>query len=248
MSASWPVHWLASVDSTNEEAKRRAMASAGFRDQWIVAREQTRGRGRLGRVWKSPVGNLYATALMAWTHPVAMSLRLPFAAALAMSDVVYALAPQANCRLKWPNDVRCDGAKISGILVESGETPAGRWIAVGLGLNVQFVPEDLGQAGTSLADLRGDGLVTPDGAFTALEEAFAVRLAEALDGFETIRTAWLERAEGIGKAVRVTAENGPIEGIFTDLGADGALLLQLPDGSMKTIRAGDVELIRDVSA
>ena len=92
MSEAWPVHWLEDVDSTNEEAKRRARA--GHLDgQWITARAQTAGRGRLGRDWVSPPGNLYATALFKWDAPLRDMTRVPFAAALAVADTVVALAP-----------------------------------------------------------------------------------------------------------------------------------------------------------
>lgn len=244
MTSVWPVHWLAEVDSTNEEAKRRA-GSFGFADQWIAAETQTAGRGRLGRVWRSPPGNLYATALFAWSEPIAQAVRIPFAAAIAVAETVELFAPVSQPKLKWPNDVRVNGAKLSGILVESGDGPSGRWIAVGMGVNLAFVPEAIGQVGACLSDLRGDDTVSPAIALDALRERFAARLAEAKTDFVSTRTAWLARAEALGKPVRVMLEGVPVEGIFKDMAEDGALLLQLPDGTMQTIRAGDVELIKE---
>lgn len=246
MSMSWPVHWLAEIDSTNEEARRRAQSGA-LSGQWIAARRQISGRGRLGRTWVSPEGNLYATALFPWTDPVRAMTCIPFATALAVADTVTALAPEAVFKLKWPNDVRCDGAKISGVLIETGEAQRGRWVAVGIGINVRFTPEGLGQAATNLADLRGDAVLEPEMVLQSLREAFARRLAEAKLGFETILQAWLTRAEGLGETVRVTVNGEPVSGVFQGLGEDGALLLLLPDGAVTPIRAGDVELIREVS-
>lgn len=246
MSLTWPVHWLDEVDSTNEEAKRRSCVT-GFQDQWIAARRQSAGRGRLGRSWLSPEGNLYATALFTWHRSLTEMTQIPFVAALAVSDVVAALAPGSNPKLKWPNDVRIEGAKVSGILVETGQTDQARWIAMGIGINVGFVPDGVDQAGTSLADLRGDASVSPQMALEALKEAFAARLAQAGDSFEHVRTAWLKRAEALGQRVRVTANGTPIEGIFKDMAEDGALLLHLPSGEVRPIRAGDVELIKEVT-
>ena len=246
MSLSWPSYWLDEIDSTNEEAKRRAW-HAGFAPQWIAAHTQSAGRGRLGREWVSPRGNLYATALFKWTGELREMTRVPFAAALAVADTVDALAPQAKPKLKWPNDVRCDRAKVSGILVESGEANDTRWVAVGIGINVGFVPDGAGQAATSLADLRGDRLIDTTVTLEALQEAFAHRLDEVKNGFENTRKAWLTRAEGLGEMMRATANGAPIEGVFEGMAEDGALILRLLDGTQSLIRAGDVELIREVS-
>ncbi len=247
MSMDWPVHWLPETDSTNLEAKRRAEHS-GFANQWIAAHIQTAGRGRLGRDWISPQGNLYATALLHWQRPVTDMTRLPFATALAVIDTIDRLAPDAKpaALLKWPNDVRCAGAKISGILVETGDVSGTKWSAIGIGINTKFVPSGLDQAATCLADLRGDDFVTPDLVFETLRIAFASRLEETLSDFSLTREAWLARAEGLGQTIRVISNGVAIEGVFTDMAADGALLLHLPDGSEQLIRAGDVELIREV--
>lgn len=246
MSMTWPGYWLDEVDSTNEEAKRRASVR-GFAAQWIAAHTQSSGRGRLGRNWVSPAGNLYATALFKWHGELRDMTRAPFAGALAVADTVALLAPGCMPKLKWPNDVRCAGAKVSGILVEAGEANATRWIAAGIGINVGFVPEGVDQAATSIADLRGDTLVDTGAALQALRERFATRLDEAKRDFSDTRKAWLERAEALGQPVRVNVNGVLQEGIFQDMAEDGALLLELPDGTLSPIRAGDVELIREVS-
>lgn len=247
MSLNWPLFWLDQIDSTNEEAKRRA-GQTDFAPQWIAAHSQSAGRGRLGRQWVSPVGNLYTTALFKWQGQLRDMTRIPFAAALAVADTVARLAPDAEPKLKWPNDVRCGGAKVSGILVEAGEAHGVRWVAIGIGMNVGFAPENVGQAATSLAALRGDQRVDTGTALEALREAFGVRLGEALNDFADTRCAWLSRAEGLGETVRVNVNAVAQEGIFRDMGEDGALMLELHDGTIQPIRAGDVELIREVSS
>lgn len=242
---AWPIYWLEETDSTNEEAKRIA-ASGRFSDQWIAARHQRAGRGRAGRAWASAAGNLYATALFGWGGTVAEATRLPFAAALSVSDVIAQLAPGSEPKLKWPNDVRCAGQKISGILIETGERETGRWVAAGMGINVVHAPEGLDQKTSSIADLRGDMLVDAQSTLEALRAAFAVRLAEAVADFSATRASWLARADGLGETIKVRCDDQLVEGVFKDMDGDGALLLQLSDGSVRTIRTGDVHLIREV--
>lgn len=238
-----PIHWFDEIDSTNEEAKRRASAPA-FDDQWIAARRQTAGRGRLGREWKSPDGNLFATALFHWSQPIAEAVRVPFATALAVADIADTFAPGCNAKLKWPNDVRVDRAKLSGILVESGEGPSGRWLAVGVGVNVAYVPENIGQAGVCLADLAGQ-VFTVDVILEALVQRFGARLEQARREFADTRRDWLARGEGLGETIQVAVDSEHSVGTFEGLGEDGALLLRLQNGDLRTIRAGDVELIRE---
>ena len=194
MSQSWPVIWHDTLDSTNEEARRQA-ADGNFSDGWIAARLQTAGRGRLGRGWASPSGNLFATALFHEPVGLEVATRIPFAAALSVHDGLSAFAPDAPIALKWPNDVRAAGAKLCGILVESGQADGAVWVACGMGINVTSVPEGAGQAATCLADLRGEASVTADMVLESLREAFARRLDQARTDFPRPRvpTGWRAR-------------------------------------------------------
>lgn len=243
MIADWPVFHLGIIDSTNSEAGRRAR-SGSFDDCWLVAEAQTAGRGRLQRTWHSPKGNLFSTALYHEPAGIAVALRMPFAAALAVSDAIVACAPDANVKVKWPNDVRVHRAKISGILIETGQLAQGVWVAAGMGINVAECPPDSGQSATSIAIERGDREVTADQVLTELRKAFAARLAQARQGFGQLRTDWLARAEGLGEVAKGTVSGESVEGVFEEIDADGGLVLRLHDGSRRTIRAGDVELVR----
>jgi BirA family transcriptional regulator, biotin operon repressor / biotin---[acetyl-CoA-carboxylase] ligase len=242
LSEHWPVHELGIIDSTNTEAKRRV--AVGFSDHWLLASQQTAGRGRQDNQWLSPPGNIYATALFREPDGLAVALRLPFAAALAVSDVVLAHAPAADARLKWPNDVRINRKKVSGILVETGGSGADFWIAAGIGVNVLAAPEAATQPVTSLAELGMDGATPVAAVFATLRTAFARRLGQARTGFEGIRQTWLARAEALGEGVRVRSGEAEFEGIFEDLEPDGAMVVRLPDGSRRSIRAGEVEIRR----
>ena len=245
MSQVWPVHHFGTIDSTNTEARRRAQAG-GFEDCWIIADEQTAGRGRLQREWVSPKGNLFSTALFREPGGIPTATRIPFAAALAISDTALEFAPNADVRLKWPNDVRVGGAKLSGILIETGRDEQGLWVAAGMGINVAEVPPGAGQAATCIADLAQTKSIDKIDVFDVLARHFIARVEQARKGFEPVRQDWLARAEGLGKQVRVSPGGVPIEGVFEDMAADGGLILRLPDGSQQTIRAGDVHLIGEV--
>ncbi|OZB17419.1 MAG: biotin--[acetyl-CoA-carboxylase] ligase [Hyphomonas sp. 34-62-18] len=241
LSASWPVYRFQEIDSTNTEAKRRA-ASGQFGDQWIVASSQSAGRGRQDRVWSSPVGNIFTTALFAEPGGIQVALRVPFAAAMAVVDTVRTFAPDAPVRVKWPNDVRINLQKVSGILAETGGSGQDLWIAAGTGINVAYVPESVGQAATSLNILSGRVLDINE-VLGVYHSSFENRLAQARKGFDRLRQDWLNYAEGRGEEVSVRVGDAFERGIFEDLEPDGALRLRLPDGHVRIIRAGEVSLI-----
>src|SRR5260370_17638961 len=124
LSSSASVKFLDFVDSTNAEALR--LAKAGERGPlWIVAKEQGRGRGRRGRAWVSPAGNLHATLMLTDPAPPAAAPQLGFVAGLALHDAAVAAAPALTSRLalKWPNDLLCAGRKIAAILIEGEGNP-----------------------------------------------------------------------------------------------------------------------------
>ena len=137
--APWRVVRFGVIDSTNEEARRRALAGESDR-VWIVAGEQTAGRGRRGRAWISPRGNLHATALLIDPCPPALAPQLGFVAGVALARAASDVGA-AEAGLKWPNDLMLNGAKCAGILVE-GIGLAGRraGYAVGVGVNCAHAP------------------------------------------------------------------------------------------------------------
>jgi biotin-(acetyl-CoA carboxylase) ligase len=164
----------AEIDSTNSEAKR--LAEAGDPGAvWIVADQQTAGRGRRGRVWQTQQGNLATTLLI--RPQGAQVAQLSFAAALAVSDTIAAFAPQAAIAVKWPNDVLAERRKIAGILLEAGPC----WLAVGMGVNLAAAPEDTEFPAIALADL-GVTPPSPDAALAVSDTiaAFAPQAAIAV--------------------------------------------------------------------
>ena len=240
-----PVYWYDEIDSTSEEAKRRARAgetSPGC----IAARQQLAGRGRLGRSWVSPAGNLFVTVLFPEPGGLVIASRIPFAAALAVRDACASAVPGIRAKLKWPNDVRVDGAKICGILTETGETNGVTWIALGIGINVQDAPQVSEQSSTSLRREGAPPALMPEHVLEDLRLNLDQRVAQARIDFEGLLEDWLRFAEGLGQSVEAGPKDKRVSGIFEGLAPDGGLNLRLPDGSRQTIRAGDVELVRQV--
>jgi BirA family biotin operon repressor/biotin-[acetyl-CoA-carboxylase] ligase len=233
---------LDEVGSTNAEAFARARA--GERGPlWITARRQTAGRGRRGRAWVSEPGNLYASLLLTDPARPQHAAELSLVAALAVHD---ALAERAavlgpRVKLKWPNDVLCDGAKLAGILVE-GEGLPGRPLAVviGIGVNCAHHPADAAYPATDLA--AAGALVAPETIAQALIGTMARRLAEWDRGenFAAIRAAWLKRAAGLGAPARVRLPEREVDGVAETLDETGRLVLRLADGSRERIAAGEM--------
>ena len=249
---------------------------------WLRAGRQTGGRGRMGRLWESPEGNLYCSTLVRIgpNDPAAHTL------ALVAANAVHALiAPlcgtvsslpfrggaggggrpdqatllcadrphpnpspegegleeprSGNARIKWPNDILVDGAKIAGILLER----VGDAIVVGIGINVTGHPTGLDRPVTSLA---------AQGATDAEAGALLQRLAQLFahwlgiwraHGLEPVRAHWLVNAHPAGTPMRVTLPDGAVvEGAFDTLDRHGMLILCLANGQSRAIHAGDVIL------
>jgi BirA family transcriptional regulator, biotin operon repressor / biotin---[acetyl-CoA-carboxylase] ligase len=232
---------FATIDSTNEEAKRRAKDGAA-EGTLIWALAQSAGRGRRGRPWVSEPGNLYMSVLLRPDRPAAAAAQLGFAAALAVGDAAaLALPAGADLALKWPNDVLVGGRKISGILLESQAAGEGRvqWLVIGMGVNLATFPEGAEYPATCLVD-AGAADVTVE----AMLAAIAMRLHYWYErwrvaGFAPLREAWLARVRGLGEPIRVRLPGGDTHGRFAGLDEDGALLLE--DGpTRRRIAAGDV--------
>jgi len=241
----WPIFWYDTIDSTSLEAARRAKAGETG-PLWIAARQQSAGRGRLGRVWLSPPGNLFTTALFVEQAGLAQAIRIPFAAGLAVIDTCREILPGVDFRLKWPNDVRVNRAKLSGILIESGTHSGLVWIAAGIGLNVRSVPEVADQDTVSLLALGAPAALQAEHVLEGLRAAFARRVRQARSDWPGLLRDWLAQAEGLGEQMVAGPPAARIEGVFEGLAEDGGLVLRLPNGQTQTIRAGEVELVRRV--
>ncbi|HEX6101411.1 MAG TPA: biotin--[acetyl-CoA-carboxylase] ligase [Alphaproteobacteria bacterium] len=243
LPAGWRLDARARVGSTNEEAKRLALAGAPeFTLVWAL--EQTQGRGRRGRAWSSPPGNLYLSLVLRPDIAPGEAAQIGFVAAVALAEALRPLLPaKVELALKWPNDVLVGRRKISGILPEALAAGGGAGIealVLGIGVNVASHPEgtawpatDLSAAGVSIA-----------------LEALLERLAAALDhwialwrreGFAPVRARWMALALARGEPVELRLDGRTLSGRFVEIDAEGALVLAPPDGSPpQRIRAGEV--------
>ena len=232
------------IDSTNAEAVRRG--EAGERGPlWILAERQSAGRGRRGRVWDSPSGNLMTTLLLTPARAQSEWPQLSFAAALAVAQMAQGFAPGAAIALKWPNDVLgtpvADAAntdnyrKLAGLLLER----AGAALAVGIGVNLKHFPEGTEFPATSLAAL-GASAPSPHEALAVLAAAWT-RWYElwVAQGFAPLREAWLKQAMGLGSRIRARLPGEERFGVFEGIDQTGAMLLQDGEG-LRPITAGEV--------
>lgn len=236
------LHRFDRVGSTNDEASRLAGEGAPT-GTVVVAREQSRGRGRLGRRWYSPPGNLYASILIRPECPLVVASGLSLLAGVALGEALADLGPKdLDLGLKWPNDVLIGGAKTAGILLESAAGEAGRtaFVVIGAGVNIREAPTDAPYPVTSL-EAAGFGKIEP----LDLLEMYTVKLANWLDrwqrdGFADVRDAWRARGHGIGGLVRLRLDREEIVGRFVDLTEGGALVIEQADGRRREIAAGDM--------
>ena len=231
-----------SIGSTNDEAKRRAEGGAA-EGTLIWAREQNQGRGRRGREWTSPVGNLYLSLVLGPDSSIGEAARLSFAAAVALGDAIAATTALASeVAHKWPNDVLVHGRKCAGILLESSLSSDQTldWLVVGVGVNLASHPQATEFPATDLT-AEGAGALTPEVMLQAFAEHFLHWRAVWQDrGFPPVRDAWLARAHGLGAPLRVRIGEESFAATFLDLADDGALLAELDDGRVRRVEAGEV--------
>ena len=229
------------VDSTNEEAKRQAQAGA-TEGLVIWADSQTSGRGRRGRVWVSPKGNLYFSTLLRPRGSAGSVAQLGFAAALAIGEAALSMLPtNAPLSYKWPNDVLVGGKKLAGILLESQAGFDGRveWLVVGIGVNLTSFPELTEYPATSL-EAAGADIVAPLAMLSAIASRFVPWYERwSQEGFEPLRDAWLAHVHGLGETIRVRLDRYEMTGRFAGLDPTGALLIDTGQ-SVQSVAAGDV--------
>jgi BirA family transcriptional regulator, biotin operon repressor / biotin---[acetyl-CoA-carboxylase] ligase len=238
------------IDSTNTEALNQARRGAA-EGLCVVARRQTAGRGRKGRVWVSEkdAGLFFSLVL----RPKIEARFLPLVTlmtAIAVHDALEALY-ELDCDIKWVNDIHTGGRKISGILAETCDSPKGSAVVVGIGVNLKssnFPPEIAATATSVEAETNKIPNVE------TLLQKLTFFLSEYCDvlysaiGPEKIRAEWLKRSSyAFGKPVRVVLENETIHGITRGIEENGALRVRQDSGEMRIIHAGDVENLREDS-
>ena len=223
------------VDSTGSTNADLLAETSAVEGDWLVALEQTAGKGRQGREWVTKSGNFFGSTLIELGpgDPPAQSLSL--VAGLALIEAADAAVPNQPLILKWPNDLLLGGAKLAGILLER----QGDRVVAGFGVNLASSPDLPGRTTANLSRR-----ITPQ-AFAPL---LASSMARILDLWrssnpETFARAWLARAHAVGTELKVHGSGGDdISGCFEGIDPDGTLRLRLEDGSVRAIHAADVSI------
>lgn len=222
---------LDTVDSTNAYAARLAPDVP----TWIMAAEQTGGRGRRGRPWRSPRGNFYATLALQPAESADQVALRSFAAALALRDACVSLTNlTTGFALKWPNDVLLNGGKLAGILLESsGAGSRIQTLAIGTGVNLIACPDvaDVEPTATPPVSLLGETgtRVTPETFLNALARAYDHwETTFTTQGFGPLRREWLAHAARLGETITARTGTETHTGVFETIDDSGALILKTP--------------------
>ncbi|MBD3677753.1 MAG: biotin--[acetyl-CoA-carboxylase] ligase [Rhodobacteraceae bacterium] len=232
---------LDEIDSTNAEAAR--LAPGLVRPTWILAKRQTNGRGRRGRIWHNPEGNFAATLLMRPGGAAQEAALRSFLAANALFETLAMLTERTRLATKWPNDVLLDGGKVAGILLEStGRSGEVDWLSIGIGVNLKTSPMPDPEAAFLPVALAEQGIEAPSpeqflevlAGHYATEEAIFGRL-----GFLPIREAWLRHAAKLGEVITARTAREEMTGTFETVDEVGNLVLKTAKGR-SVIAAADV--------
>ncbi len=243
------LHYYLEVDSTNARAQQLAEDGA-LEGEIVIAEQQSRGRGRLGRSWLSPPFlNLYLSIVLRPKLPPAHAAQITLMAAVALADTVAHFVPDAPA-IKWPNDILVRGKKLAGILTESSITAEKvNYVILGIGVNVNFphalMPDAIRRRATSLVECAGK---------TVSREVFLRRLIQDLDrcygileeaGFGAIAPRWEAHFNFRGQRVRVEMGNETLAGVAKGIDRDGALIVEGDGGRYHRVLAGDVIPVMD---
>jgi BirA family biotin operon repressor/biotin-[acetyl-CoA-carboxylase] ligase len=229
----WRLRVHESLPSTSDLVLR--LAAAGEPEGLaVLGRRQTGGRGRDGRVWESPAGNMYLSVLLRPAGPAREAGRWSLLAAVALADALSGFAPDPGAlALKWPNDVLLGGAKLAGLLCESAADAEGRleWLVIGFGANLAVAPALEDRATACL------GAIPPEQVAVAVLAALdRWRRAWMVEGFGAIRSAWMARGPALDQHL---AMRGGLSGRYAGLAEDGSLLLAT-GGRVHAVASGEV--------
>lgn len=234
------------VSSTNTEAMRQARLGAD-EGLCVMARRQTAGRGRHGRTWVSEkdTGLYFSILLRPKIQPKHIPL-ITLMAGVAVSDTLSDIGLKPD--IKWVNDVLIGEKKISGILAETTESPAGMAVVVGIGINVRpaDLPPEIAERATSIEEELGRGFEIAELAERLTRFiGYFYDMLSGENGPALITAEWRRRSSYFsGKRVRVKTGDGVITGITDGLEENGSLRLRLEGSRISIIQAGEVELLR----
>ncbi len=242
------IHVFDQVDSTNSEAYRIAR-EGGEEGEIVVADCQLRGRGRLGRSWLSPPGaNLYVSVILRPPMVLTNASLLTLMAAVATAKTIKQISG-IRPLIKWPNDLLVHGKKVAGLLNEM-KARAGQvdFIILGIGINVNMtsgtIPEGMRPIATSLREELGYEISRVELLHELMREVEGEYRAFLTGERERVLREWEEFSQMVGTVVEVKSFDEVIRGRVKGVDSHGSLILLAPDGSERTVIAGDVSHVR----
>lgn len=234
--------------STNDEAFRLGVAGA-LEGAIVIADSQTKGKGRLQRVWHSPAGkNIYTSIILRPQFEVARAPQISIAAGVAVAEVLEKYCP-GKIQLKWPNDVLLNGKKICGILAQVKTNVRGiDFIVLGIGINVNIkynqFPEDIRNLATSLSAETGREISRLE-LIISLYENLAKWYKKTLqDGFDAVKEKWLSLTPMIGCNVQVMFRDDVLKGKALGIDEQGSFIILTAEGETIKVTAGDATIIK----
>lgn len=248
MDTKWaghPVSFYDTVNSTNLRAKLDADNGAS-EGALVVADMQTAGRGRRGRTWSSPAGlNVYFTLILKPQYVPDKASMVTLVMALAVAEGIHETCG-VEAGIKWPNDIVANEKKVCGILTEmSVERDFIHHVVIGVGINVglqEFAPE-LAATATSLQAECGRKVPKATlvaNIMKAFEKHYEVFQGKAdLSGLIGCYNEMLVNRD---REVRVLDPKGEYNGIARGINEVGELLVELPDGRVEKVYAGEVSV------
>jgi BirA family biotin operon repressor/biotin-[acetyl-CoA-carboxylase] ligase len=241
------IHFMEQVDSTNLHAKR--LAEQGFSDGMvIIADEQLKGKGRLGRAWSSPKGKgIWMSIMLKPNINPAQAAKLTLLTACAVNKAILHTCG-IDAKIKWPNDIVCNGKKLCGILTEMiAELDEIHYLIVGIGINVNLdkdeFPEELHSIATSIKIEKGEEVSRKELVKSILNnfEVYYKRFLET-GGISQFMPEYREKSAIIGKEVNIISSGTQLKGMVLDISEEGQLLVKLEDGRVKEIISGEVSI------
>lgn len=233
---------LHEVDSTNQYLLRQD----AVRGDVCLAERQSAGRGRRGRIWRSPFGqNLYLSLRWQYEQGVAALEGLSLAVGAIIALVLEQNFNITGLQLKWPNDLLLHGRKLGGVLIEVGGDLTGDCaVVVGVGLNVSMSravgTEAIDQPWTDLL-MQGRSVDRNQLAVALLSQLLPALVSYPQLGFGHYRQAWLQRAAFIGQEVELTMPGRNLSGVMLGVDSGGSLVIEV-GGQQHTFVGGEVSL------
>jgi BirA family transcriptional regulator, biotin operon repressor / biotin---[acetyl-CoA-carboxylase] ligase len=239
------IHYYSTVGSTNDEAKKQAIAGCS-EGTLVITETQLGGRGRLSRGWFSPVAKgIWFSVVLRPPFPPQEAPKCTLMAAVALNRAIREVTG-ISCGIKWPNDILCNGRKIVGILTEmNAEMDAINHIVIGMGINVNLdssdIPAELKDIATSISMEAGTEVSRINLFIVVLEKLEELYLQVKSMGFSALLEAWRQESITLGRMVNVIGLDKSFVGKAVDIDAEGALLVETEQG-IERVLAGDVSI------